>query len=431
MINCYLLNGSVYHKGINFNEFKHIYSSLQDNLRLLNSIPSQAIILILDEFSKRIRKNRELLKVEGVSYLSLYLKKSNIEKLIEINLGNKEYLDKFIYRENGKLIKAQGRGIACHWIAGNVYTLALYSVFQAIIAKSSNILRVPEKSIDIVIKLLEQLDNIEITYKNIIYSSKDILKNICLIYFDSSDEKLNENMSAIADSRIIWGGEAAVKHITVLPKKTTCKDIIFGPKYSFSVFDKGIIEGEQCDKYINRLILDIITFGQNSCSSPQMLFIEKSNISIKDISKRIEDAFKRVGKRYKNVVDEATAAKIINHRGIYGLSLDKDLLCSKGLDYTILINKNIALEEPVGGRCIFVKEIDSIFDIKDLITRRIQTIGYAIGDKDKTLKFSESVTAAGVDRVVNVGSMNNYDSPWDGCFMINELVRWCCLIVED
>lgn len=112
---------------------------------------------------------------------------------------------------------------------------------------------------------------------------------------------------------------------------------------------------------------------------------------------------------------------------MYSLDLTRDICCSGGLEYTILIDDEVKLEEPVGEDAFFVKQVNSIFDVKDLITRRIQTIGYAIDDKDKLFKFAGMATSAGVNRVVGFGAMNNYDSPWDGCFMINELVLWCSL----
>ncbi|AGK98754.1 acyl-CoA reductase [Clostridium pasteurianum] len=430
MINCYLLNGCLYKKGKTFKDFDEISSSLKVNWKLLNSIPVQAIILILDEYSRRLSKDKQLIGIEGSAYLSFYFKRSNVEKLIEISLGDKKYLDEFLYKGNGKFIKAQGRGISCQWIAGNVYTLAFYSIFQSLIAKNSNLVRVPEGSIPIVLKLLKPLYDIQIIYNDKVYSSQDILKNISLVYFPSEDEFLNKSMSITADSRIIWGGKEAVDHITSLPKKTTCKDIVFGPKYSFAVFDKAAVESDRCYAYMDKLVMDVILFRQKACSSPQVLFVEKSNIALDDVVKILKKSFEKVGRRYKNILDEAQCARIINERGIYSLSLDKDICCSKGLEYTILINDDIKLEEPVGGNCIFVKQIDSIFDIDDLITHRIQTIGYAIEDKSKVLKFADIVTIYGVGRVVNIGSMNIYDSPWDGCFMINELVRWCNLGVD-
>lgn len=425
MITCYSLDGKIYDEGISFKNLDTIYSSLKDNWNLLNSMPVEVVISILEEYGKKLYLSRDLLKIEGVPFLSFYLKKNNIEKLINRSIGDKSYLNEFVHIENEKFIKAQGRGVACHWIAGNVPTLGFYSIFQSVIAKNSNIIRVPKQSIDLVLKLLKLMDNIEINYMSKTYFSRDILKNISLIYFDSNDRVLNEQMSIRADARIIWGGEDAVNSINTLPKKTTCKDLIFGPKYSFAIFDKSVIESSECEAAMDKFVMDVAIFNQSACSSPQVLFIEKSEVPLYEVIGKLSNAFEKLDKRNKNILDESTAAKIINKRGFYSLSLDKDLYCSKGLNYTILVNNEISLEEPIGGRCLFVKEIDNMFDVKNLITRRVQTIGVACKDKKKILDFSNIVTERGVDRVVSVGLMNIYDYPWDGFFMINELVRWC------
>lgn len=408
-----------------FNDFNTIKLTLEQNFQALNSTPVEVISLIFNEYSKKLASNKQLLRIEGVSFLSFYLKRANIEKLIDSNLKHRKCLDEFVDMGDGKFLKAQGRGIVCHWIAGNTPTLTFYSILQSLIAKNSNIVRVSEKSIDIVVKLFELLSDIKVIYKNKEYSSDVILKNISLVYFDSNDKLLNENMSVVADARVIWGGEDAVNSIMHLPKKTTCKDLVFGPKYSFAIFDKSAVESDELEKYAEKFALDVVLFGQQACSSPQVLFIEKSKVSFKEVINVLSRKFNKINKRYPNVLDQGTAAKIINARGLYGLSLDKDMRCSKGLDYTILINDDFALEEPVGGRCIFVKEIDNLFEIKKLITRRIQTIGIASEDKSKILKLADVITPFGVDRIVKIGFMNIYDSPWDGYFMINELIRWC------
>ncbi len=274
------------------------------------------------------------------------------------------------------------------------------------------------------------MEDIEISYKSNVYFSKNILKNITLIYFDSNDKLMNEYMSILADARVRWGGEEAVKAINLLPKKTTCKDIVFGPKYSFAVLDKNVIESDDCESYMDKLVLDTAMFQQKACSSPQQLFIERSSVPLRKVVEKLSKAFEKLDRRYLNILDESTAAEIINKRGIYSLSIDKDLCCSKGLNYTILINNEAVLEEPVGGRCLFLKEINSIFEVKNLITKRIQTIGIASKDRDRILKFADIVTPLGVDRIVNLGLMNIYDFPWDGCFMINELIRWCSINIH-
>jgi len=431
MISCYGLNGQFYDNGIEYEDFEEIDNCLRENISELHEFPAQVIILIINEYSKKIAKNREILRMEGVPFLCFYLKRVNMEKQLILNLKDVEYLNNFVQVDEEKYIKAQPRGVVCHWIAGNVPTLGIYSVLLSILCKNANILRVSKESVSAVYDLLKLLDNIEVEYEGNTYSSKIILKNIAIIYFNSGDKNHNTQMSLKADARIVWGSKIAVDDISLLPKRTTCVDLIFGPKYSFAVFDKSAIESEDFEEYLENLVTDIIAFNQKSCSSPQVLFLEKSNLTIEKIAQLLSQKFEKIMKRYSNLdLDQATAAKIINKRGEYLLCLDKSIYMSKGLQYTILIDNELKLEEGITGRTIFVKEVEGILDVCTLITKNIQTIGIASKDSSKTLDFASRVTTFGVDRVVKIGYMNFYDSPWDGTLIMSELVRWCSLNIK-
>jgi len=431
MINCYELNGYFYKNGMEFQDFHEINIPLNKNNEKLRQFPEEVILLIINEYSKKIAISREILKMEGAPFLCFYLKKVNMEKQLKLNIGNIKYLNDFVQLEEDKYIKAQPRGIVCHWIAGNVPTLGIYSVLQSILCKNANILRVSKECVLEVYELLKLMDNIEVEYEGNNYSSKVILKNIALIYFNSKNLSLNRQMSLSADSRIVWGGESAVDAISILPKKPTCVDLIFGPKYSFAIFDKSAIESDDFEEYLENLVTDIIAFKQKACSSPQVLFLEKSKLPVEYIAETLSIKFQKIIKRYSDLeLEQATAAKIINKRGEFSLALNKSLYISKGLQYTILIDGEIKLEEAITGRTIFIKQVDDILDICPLITKNIQTIGIASKDRNKTIDFTDKVTALGVDRVVKIGYMNFYDSPWDGRLIMSELVRWSSLNIK-
>lgn len=432
MIKCYTFNGEIYETPICFGEFNDIKSKLESSEEVIRNFPIEAIINIIDEYRRKISKDKELLKEEGTAFLTFYLKKSNIEKMIELNLGSRDYLNEFVDVGNGKYIKAQKKGLICHWIAGNAGTLGIYSIIQSILCRNSNLVRVPKELIKITLNLLKPLKEVEVTLNEISYSGKDLLKTISLVYFNSDNLGLNNEMSSIADGRIFWGGEEALNSVKGLPQKTTCKDIIFGPKYSFAVIDKEAVESIKLEKYLEKLAIDIITFNQRACSSPHVVFIEKSTISLEEVCNRFAKIFHKISIKHPvKYIEQSTAAEIINKRGEYALSLDKMLYASKCFNYTILVNNNIELEEPIGCRTIFLKEVSNVFQIKNLITPKVQTVGIAFNNKDKALSFTEEVTRNGVDRVISLGSMNIYDYPWDGMMVIHELLRWCSLSLDD
>ncbi|HEY5575934.1 MAG TPA: acyl-CoA reductase, partial [Clostridiaceae bacterium] len=208
MITCYLLDGKTSSKGAAFKDFKTIEAVLKQNQSLLWEIPAEAVVMLLDAWGKAIAKDKDILKTEGAAYLSFYLKRNNVENLINRSVGNLKFLDEFAAsgRQPGKYLKAQGRGIVCHWIAGNVKTLAIYSLINSLLSRNSNILRVPEENAAEVLEILYLLEDISIEYNGRSYNASGLTKNIALVYFDSRDELLNSGMSRIADARVIWGG---------------------------------------------------------------------------------------------------------------------------------------------------------------------------------------------------------------------------------
>ncbi|NVM03296.1 MAG: acyl-CoA reductase [Candidatus Helarchaeota archaeon] len=404
-------------------DLKEIKSEIEKSREIFKSITIEKIIDLFHQFGRELLHNKEFISFEGVPFLSNWLRKGNIEKIVIKNLGSFKVLKDFI-GEGRKKVKAQPRGVICHWIAGNVPTLGFFSLIQSILVGNSNIVKIPPESQFIFLELIKLFGKTEIEG----LKGSDILKTVAVIDFSPSDTKSNLNFSLTADARVIWGGQEAVDAISKTSKMSHCDDIVFGPKYSFGIVDKKAQESEEFPKLIRRFVNDIIIFDQSACSSPQVIFFEKGPLDLESIGKFFEDEFKLASKRFpKNGIDQFIASKIINIRAEYALAPEKKVIASKENDWTILMDDNIRLEEPVQSRTIFLKEVDSVMDCVDLITPRIQTIGTAIYNRNKLLEFTDAVTYKGVARCVLPGQMNFYDSPWDGIYFLNRLVRWVTL----
>ena len=421
---CVLIGGQFYSREAEFiDDMTLIKEKVLNGQIKLKKIPINVIISLYNLFSRAILNDERVKNIEGIAFLSNWLRRSNIERLLQVNLNNPQILNQFIGKGN-KRVKAQPRGVICHWIAGNIPTLALFSLFQSILVRNANVLRIPEVSLDKTLKILELFSELKIEG----ISGKDLLESVSIIYFPSSDTQMNKNLSLIADARIIWGGSEAIKAIRGLPQKEHCEDIVFGPKYSFAVIDAIAQKNkEDLEKIVRRFTNDIISFEQSACSSPHVFFIERSSdvTSIMDIVNIFAIELERMSKiQPKQTISQRTATEIIRKRVEYGLSGDKNVVCSKANDWTILINDIISLEEPIQSRTIWIKQIDSLFDVLPLITKKVQTIGCAIRNEATFLKFVEEATFRGVARCVAPGQMNIYDSPWDGIYLLQRLVSW-------
>ncbi|ABD42800.1 acyl protein synthase/acyl-CoA reductase RfbN [Methanospirillum hungatei JF-1] len=426
MITCHLMNGKFETQNTeNFDEISHI---IENKRKALAAIPLDAIIKILDVLGKGILKKPEINTHPGVSYISLWLRRENLDLICRVNYSNKGYLDGFLQTETNFLMMAQPRGIVCHWIAANMPTLGFFSIVQAILSKNGNIVKMPEVFVPLILSILRELVNISVNYNGVTYSGKTLLDTIAIVTFEGKSARLSEKFSLAGDCRVIFGGSKAVRAISLLPCKDHCETIIFGPKYSFAVFDKQYIESDSFKSSLPMMVKDIAVFNQMACSSPHVVFMEKNKYPIMTIASWIQDTFKDLPETLRNQeISTGHSSKIINTRTRYLLSDEKNCIAPSDLSWTILIDQEICLEEPIQGKCIFIKEINSINDVIPLVNHKIQAISVGILNQEKREVFARDITSQGVDRIVNPGTMHDFTQPWDGIMTLNRLVRWVIL----
>jgi hypothetical protein len=429
MIKCYLLDGKFEER--RFDDFREISEIVNENRKKIYGLRLDLIIEFLTKLGREIIRDKTINTIQGVSYISLWLRKDNLKKICRLNYLDSDpaYFENFKETENNFELCAQPRGIVCHWVAANIPTLAFFSLIQSILSKNGSVAKVSEENKDIILTMLKHLNEIEVEGNGETYSGKEIVSSIAIVTFDGKNYEDSKNFSSIADCKIIWGSSEAVSAVTALPQKEHCEIISFGPKYSFGVFDRDFIESGYFEKALENSVADIAIFNQMACSSPQVIFFEKSSyFTIKEIAQKMKLYFEKLPERLlKQYLPQETASRIINARGMYLLDENKDILKSDNLGWTILINNEINLEEPVQGKCIFIKEIDEVDKVLDLITRKIQAMILCILNPDKKREFAKAATYRGVDRIVMPGKIHDFDLPWDGILTLNRLVRWVIL----
>ena len=426
MITSYLANGKFEERTCP--DFGEIASSVNRNREVLAEVPLDAIIKILDSLGKKMLKDPRINALPGVSYISLWLRRENLDKICTINYADKRYLDGFYPNASNFLMTAQPRGIACHWIAANMPTLGFFSLVQAVLSKNGSIVKMPREYVPLISSLFRELPEISVVHEGKTYSGGVILNAIAIVSFEGRSTGLSEKFSLAADCRIIFGGSEAVRAISRLPCRDHCETIIFGPKYSFAVFDRDYIESEGFERSLDFFARDVAVFNQMACSSPHVLFLEKNRYPLDTVVAGLRRAFEKLPPALKNQpISTGMSARIINARATYLLSDGKNCVAPQDLGWTILINADPGLEEPVQGKCIFVKEIGSADEVIPLVNHKIQAISIGILDPAKRESFASQVTYRGVDRVVIPGTMHDFTLPWDGIMTLNRLVRWVIL----
>ena len=426
MITCHLVDGKFEKQSCT--DFDGIVTSINRNREVLAALPVDAIIKILDSLGKRVLKNPEINTVPGVSFISLWLRRENLDKICQINYSDKRYIDGFGKTGQHFLMMARPRGIVCQWIAANMPTLGFFSIVQAVLSKNGSIVKMPEEYVPLISSILRELPAISVEHEGKTYSGKIILDAIALVSFEGRVQATSEQFSLAADCRIIFGGSEAVRIISRLPCRDHCETIIFGPKYSFAIFDREFIESESFRKTLDLVAKDVSVFNQMACSSPHVVFLEKSRYSLETIASWLKESFEKMPPALRHQpISSGMSARIINARAEYQLADGKNCIAPQDLGWTILVNQDTCLEEPVQGKCIFLKEIGSADEVIPLVNHKIQAISIGILDPVKRESFARQVTYRGADRIVIPGTIHDFTLPWDGIMTLNRLVRWVIL----
>ena len=251
-------------------------------------------------------------------------------------------------------------------------------------------------------------------------SGSDLAEVFSVIYLDKDDEENQNLISEEADVRIIWGGLDAVSKIISLPKKSFCEDIVFGPKYSYAILDEESLSDSNIPV---KLAFDISIFDQNACSSPHTIFIETKNKElIHSFAENLSLAMDKVNKLIpKQPISDSKSMEIHEIRSENEFS--GTVFSSKDTSWTIIVSDDNDLAKPCFSRVVFIKPISNAMSLIASNTKKIQTVGIMM-NKEKRLELIDKLTLQGGDRSPSLGDMSTYESPWDGMFVIDRMVRW-------
>lgn len=407
-----------------------IISLLRSRLDWLRRQPADGLIGLIGKAADIWLNSPDFdfLKDKGRLFLSQWCSASHLQKIAKLEFkGDIGFLDSFkpFPDSDRHYLKANSRGLVCHWMAGNVQILGMFALVQSIITKNVNLLKVAAKDGGVFRRMLRAFEGIEYTSESgITVKGDELLETIAVIYFPRHAKSLGEMISKNANVRIAWGGKEAVETVYNYPAMIDCETVIFGPKISFAVISGEMLQSEQeAKKLARKLSVDISVFDQTGCASPHNLFIERSGtISPERFCEILAEVFPKTEIQIpKPTVSTEQISEIHSIRGVYDFKGQS--WGSPDMSWTILFDEENTLNKPVYSRVIFVHPVDDINDSLVHVEDYVQTIGIA-APTDKAISFASQATAKGAARCPNIGRMLNFESPWDGVFLFDRLVRW-------
>ena len=392
---------------------QNIVDSLRGQLPWLRKQPIEALIGLIDAAARRWSTDPKylFLKDKGLNFLASWCSERHLKEVAKFGLrGDMAYADAYLpFPDSAKhLLKANSRGLVCHWMAGNVQILGLFALVQSIMTKNVNLLKVSSHDEGVFAGLLSAFEGLTYTtYYGYTISGDDLLKTMAVVYFSHNAVKLGESMSKNADVRIAWGGREAVETVAGYPSKYDCETVIFGPKLSFAVVAKEMLGDEQAAKKLARRVsVDVSVFDQTGCASAHNLFVEKGGaVSPERFCEILNESMGKTEIQIpKPTMSPEQVSAIHSIRGVYDFC--GTAIGSETMSYSILLDDYDELHKPVYSRVLFVHAVDSIMQAVKHISDDIQTVGIE-ATQEQAITFAEAATPKGAVRFPQIGRMLN------------------------
>jgi len=359
-----------------------------------------------------------LREIPGVAFLRLWLRRGTLQPILLRELGP-EALDGG-WREDGQAsLKAFALGVVGHWPAGNIEIQPVLSLTCALLGGNSCLVRVPSGLVEPVRLIMEKLGEAD--------QPGLLAERIFLASFEHTRTDLHVAMAQAVDGAMIWGGGEAVSQVRALPFPHWARVAVFGPRLSVAAIDAATWgEPNERASWCRRIARDVWQFEQQACSSPQALFLERGNGC--DPAEFVEDlktAFQEENRAHpRREIEPALTSAICRARASWLLDdVAHRAFFPESPDWTILLGKDTDIPEPTQGRTLSVVEADDLLEVVSKFDGTVQTLGLAIKDPAREKTVAAVAGRHGVDRVVRLGQMHVFGSPWDGMDLVRPMVR--------
>lgn len=359
-----------------------------------------------------------LREIPGVAFLRLWLRRGTLEPILLRELGPD--LLGGGWRDDGHVrLRPFPLGVVGHWPAGNIEIQPILSLTCALLGGNACLVRVPGGLIEPTRRMVEKLHEVDETGL--------LVEHVFLASFEHTRMDLHEAMARSVDGAMIWGGEEAVSQVRALPFPHWARVVVFGPRISVAAMDAGAWGDEkQRSSWCRRIARDVWQFDQQACSSPQTLFLERSaGRDPAEFIAELKRAFDEENRAHPRREIEPNLTSIICQARASWLLNDvaNRAWFPESPDWTILQGTGVDVPKPTQGRTLSVLLVDDLIEVISKFDGTVQTLGLAANDPAKEEALAQAAGRHGVDRVVRLGQMHVFGSPWDGTDLVRPMVR--------
>lgn len=366
---------------------------------------SDEVILYLNELSSILLRMPEVRHYPDVVTFAFFCRKANLLRLQKEHATNSLRL---------------GRGLVFHIAPSNVPVNFAYSLICGLLSGNNNIVRLPGKQfrqVDLIVEAIRTLSGDE--------RFDTVSRMVHLIKYERGGIETT-TYSALADVRVIWGGDETIRTIRQSPLPPRSYDIAFADRYSVCVLNAiSILEESSLDKIIEGFYNDTYLFDQNACSAPQLMVWVGTADKIEKAKEYFWTALQQyVDRKYK--LEPILAVDKLST--FYRQAILSDVIKEENKNNNLWrvrlreLSSDIPQYRCAGG--YFSEYSTNDFnDLASIVTTKYQTLAYFGFSKDELQQFVLNNHIKGIDRIVPIGKTTDFSLIWDGYDLITMLSR--------
>ncbi len=338
--------------------------------------------------------------------LAFWLRKANIQRMITS------------YRQDDYIYKPIG--LVFHSAPANVDSLFIYSGILSLLMGNKNIIRLSNRAAGSAAVLIEKLTMLATDYP-------EQVARLQLIQCEHNSTELNA-INAIANARVLWGSDSAIRALRTYDTLAHCRDLIFSHKLSAVLLDAdAVVEADDSsfNSLLDKFCRDNLTFSQQACSSAKVVIwlgdehvIELAQqrfwpaLSLKALSIRepLTDAehFDALARAQQLLIQDTSTKNLIIDSPIVRVTV-KHLTAEQ-------------VEIHTGSGLFLELSVSKLEQLDMMLMSYHQTLSWWGGNEERLRNWYQDLLC-GIDRLVPVGEALQFDHVWDGQDLILALSR--------
>lgn len=310
------------------------------------------------------------------------------------------------------------QGAVFHVPPTNVDTLFLYTLAITMLTGNANIVRISPNAGPATYTVLDHL-------LNALDEHPEVGAGLTIVRF-GRDQELLELCSSVADMRMVWGGDVAVRSIRQAALPPRAKELTFPDRVSIGAVDVAAWAGANGDErtaVAEGLYNDVFWFDQMACSSPTQLVLVGEQTAAAEAADQIAAALDAVAASRYEAVDGQAINKMVSLVSGLDRGLGRFRWLSNSLVTVEAADLATAVEFRPGGGFLSVQHVDLLTALLPQLSRRVQTLSVFGFTTQELMQFARAANGRGIDRIVPIGHALDFDAVWDGKDLIAESLR--------